>query len=182
LDNNNRKYQKPSERAAKFILSIFRSVKNITGSTSTIIPRGQAVQHHGKELAPGKVLQYPSILLVEDDPNIARDFVEVIRNYYRTGSIIIFVAHAYDAAVTFFENEDVSLVIMDADLDDKDGDGATLTQQFLGQKPNLPILANSSSKISNLKLTGFGAIETLEKNPKKLQSWLLLHDQEGVGY
>lgn len=181
MDNNNRKYQKPSERAAKFILNIFGSVKNITGSTSTIIPRGQAVQHHGKELAPGKVLQYPSILLVEDDPNIARDFVEVIKNYYRTGSIIIFVAHAYDAAVTFFENEDVSLVIMDADLDDKDGDGVTLTQQFLEQRPNLAILANSSSKISNLKLTGFGAIETLGKNPEKLKSWLLLHDKEGAG-
>jgi len=69
---------------------------------------------------------------------------------------------------------------MDADLDDEDGDGAILSKQFLSQKPYLTILANSSSKISNLKLTGFGAIETLEKNPEKLKSWLLLHDPVGA--
>ena len=180
MDNNNRKYQKPSERAARFVLGIFGWIKHLTGSSSTIIPRGHAVQHHGRELPQGKALQYPSILLVEDDPNKARDFIEVIRNYYTYGSIIIFVAHAYDAAVTFFENENVNLVIMDADLDDDEGDGATLIQQFLEKRPDLTILANSSSKISNLKLTGFGAIETLGKNPEKLKSWLFLHDQEGA--
>jgi len=180
LTNSSREYQKPSERAARFILSILGWVKYIFGSTSTVIPRGQAIQHYGRELPPGKALQYPSILLVEDDPNIARDFIEVIKNYYVCGSVIIFVAHAHDAAVTFFENEDVNLVIMDADLDDEAGDGATLTKQFLEQRHNLVILANSSSKISNLKLTGFGAIETLGKNPEKLRNWLLLHDQEGA--
>ena len=180
LESKKRKYQKPSERVARFILGIFGWIKYLTGSSSTVIPRGHAVKHHGRELPQGKALQYPSILLVEDDPNIARDFIEVIRNYYTCGSIIIFVAHAYDAAVTFFENEDVNLVIMDADLDDDEGDGAALIQQFLEQRPNLAILANSSSKISNLKLTGFGAIETLGKNPEKLKSWLLLHDQEGA--
>ena len=71
-------------------------------------------------------------------------------------------------------------MVQEADLDDEDGNGATLTQQFLSQKPYLAILANSSSKISNLKLTGFGAIETLGKNPEKLKSWLLLHDPAGV--
>ena len=181
MNNSKRKYQKPSERAARFILGIFGWIKHIAGSTATVIPRGQAVQHHGKELPPGKALQYPSILLVEDDPNIARDFIQVIKKYYTCGSIMIFVAHAYDAAVTFFENEDVNLVIMDADLDDEDGDGAILTQEFLGQKPYLTILANSSSKISNYKLTGFGAIGTLGKNPEKLKNWLLLHDPAGAG-
>lgn len=180
MNKSNREYQKPSERAAGFILGIFGWLKYIVGSTSNVIPRGRAVQHHGRELPTGKVLQYPSILLVEDDPNMARDFIEVIKKYYTCGSITIFVAHVYDAAVTFFENEDVNLVIMDADLDDLDGDGATLTRQFLSQKPYLEILANSSSKISNLKLTGFGAIETLEKNPEKLKSWLLLHDPPGA--
>jgi len=181
LNNNNQKYKKPSEKTAQFILGIFGWIKHIFGSSSTIIPRGLAVQHHGRELLPGKVLQYPSILLVEDDSNIASDFVAAIKRYYISGSIMIYVAHVYDAAVTFFENEDVDLVIMDADLDDVEGDGAILTQKFLSQKPSLTILANSSSKISNLKLTGFGAIETLGKNPEKLKSWLLLHDPAGAG-
>jgi CheY-like chemotaxis protein len=181
LNKSNRKYQKPSERAAQFILGISGWLKDMIGSTATVIPRGLAVEHHGRELPLGKALQYPSILLVEDDPNIASDFIEVIKKYYTCGSIMIYVAHAYDAAVTFFENEDVNLVIMDADLDDDDGDGADLSKQFLSKKPYLTILANSSSKISNLKLTGFGASETLGKNPEKLKNWFLLHDPAGTG-
>jgi CheY-like chemotaxis protein len=180
LNKPKRKYKKPSERTAGFILSIFGWIKYIVGSTNNVIPRGHAVEHHGRELPPEKALQYPSILLVEDDPNIAGDFVEVIKKYYIYGSIMVFVAHAFDAAVTFFENGDVNLVIMDADLDDEDGDGATLTRQFLRQKPDLTILANSSSRISNLKLTGSGAGDTLWKNPEKLRSWLLLHDPAGA--
>ena len=181
MSGSNRKHQKPSERAAHFILGILGWFKYIFGSTPTIIPRGLAVEHQGRELPPGKVLQYPSILLVEDDPDIARDFVEVIKRYYDCGSIMIYVAHAYSAAVTFFENEDVNLVIMDADLDDMEGDGVMLTQNFLSQKPSMTILANSSSKISSLKLTGFGASEILGKNPEKLKNWFLLHDPAGTG-
>ena len=179
MNNSKRKYQKPSERAALFILSIFGWVKYIIGSRSAVMPRGHAVKHHGRELPPGKSLQFSSILLVEDDPNIAMDFIAVIKQYYVCGSIMIFVAHAYDAAVTFFENEEVKLVIMDADLDDEDGDGVSLTRQFLAQKPYLVILANSSSKISNHKLTGFGAMETLGKNPERLKKWFLQHDPAG---
>jgi CheY-like chemotaxis protein len=181
VSGSNRKHQKPSERAAYFILGILGWFKYIFGSTPTIIPRGLTIEHQGRELPPGKVLQYPSILLVEDDPDIARDFVAVIKKYYTCGSVMIYVAHAYDAAVTFFENEDINLVIMDSDLDDDDGDGADLTQHFLSQKSHLTILANSSSKISNLKLTGFGASETLGKNLEKLKKWLLLHDRAGAG-
>ena len=181
MNNSKRRYQKPSERVALFILGIFGWIKYVVGSRGAVMPRGHAVQHHGRELSPGKSLQFSSILLVEDDPNIAMDFIAVIKKYYVCGSIMIFVAHAYDAAVTFFENEEVKLVIMDADLDDEDGDGASLTRQFLVQKPYLVILANSSSKISNHKLTGFGAMETLGKNPEKLNKWFLLHDPAGSG-
>jgi CheY-like chemotaxis protein len=181
LNSSKQKYQKPSERLARFILGIFGWFKYVAGSPNAAMPRGQAVQHHGRELSPGNAIHFSSILLVEDDPNIARDFIAIIKKYYVCGSIMIFVAHAYDAAVTFFENEDVNLVIMDADLDDEDGDGASLVQQFLGQKPNLVILANSSSKISNHKLTGFGAMEILGKNPERLKKWFLQHDPAGSG-
>jgi hypothetical protein len=81
--------------------------------------------------------------------------------------------------LTFFVNEDVNLVIMDADLDDDDGDGAMLTQNFLKERPDLKILANSSSRISNLKLTGLGALEILGKQPEKLKMWLLTNDPTG---
>jgi len=180
LNKTLRKYQKPSERAAGFILNIFGWIRYIVGSTTTVIPRGHAVQHLGSELVSGKSLRFQKILLVEDDTNAAGDFIEAIKSYYVCGSVIIFVAHTYDAAVIYFENEDINLVIMDADLDDEDGDGATLTRQFLKQKPDLTILANSSSKISNLKLTGSGAKEILGKSPEKLKNWLLLHDPAGA--
>jgi hypothetical protein len=179
LNNGNYKYKKPSERAAGFVLGVFGWIKYIIGSTTTVIPRGYVVQHHGREMVPGKSLQYQSILLVEDDVNVANDFIEVIKDYYAYGSIMILVAHAYDAAQTFFKDEDVNLVVMDADLDDEEGDGATLTREFLSQKPDLAVLANSSSKISNHKLMGYGAIETLGKKPGKLKNWLLLHDPAG---
>ena len=71
-------------------------------------------------------------------------------------------------------------MIMDADLDDEDGDGTILTRKFLGERPDITILANSSSKISNLKLTGLGAIETLGKSTKKLKGWLTRYDPTGT--
>ncbi len=179
MNSINSEYRKPSERAARFVLGIFGWVKYIVGSSRTVIPHGHAVHHHGRELPAGKSLQYPAILVVEDDPNNARDFIEAIKGFYKYGSVMIFVAHAHDAAVTFFENEEVSLVVMDADLDDMDGDGVTLTRLFLSKNPELVILANSSSAISNLKLTGYGAVDTIGKNPEKLKSWLSVHDPVG---
>ena len=179
LNSAGRKYQRPSERTARFILSIFVWIKDIVGSTTTTTPRGQVFQHQGDYLPAGKGIQFPQILLVEDNPNTAQDFVEAIKNYYVFGSVKIFVAYAYDAAVTFFDNEEINLVIMDADLDDEDGDGANLTQKFIGERPEITILANSSSRISNLKLTGFGAIGPLGKSTEKLKKWLLINDPTG---
>src|SRR5210317_1123188 len=179
-NNNSRKYTRPSERTALFILGIVGFIKGIFTSSATVIPRGRVFQHQGNYLSAEQEIRYPRILLVEDNPNNAREFLEVIKNYYVFGSVKILVAYAYDAAVTFFDNEDINLVIMDADLDDEDGDGAILTQKFLGERPGITILANSSSKISNLKLTGLGAIETLEKSTKKLEEWLLRHDPTGT--
>ena len=179
MSNTGFKSQKPSERTARFILGILSWFRDIFKSTTINIPRGQVFQHQGDYLAAGKALRYPRILLVEDNPHTAQEFIKTIQNYYIFGSVKIFVAYAYDAAVTFFHNEDLDLVIMDADLDDEDGDGATLTQKFLGERPEMKILANSSSRISNLKLTGFGAIDTLGKSTEKLKIWLLANDPTG---
>jgi CheY-like chemotaxis protein len=178
--DNSRKYTRPSERTTLFILGIVGFIKGIFASSATVIPRGRVFHHQGNYLSAGKEIRYPRILLVEDNPDIAQDFIEVIKNYYVFGSVKILVAYAYDAAVTFFDNEDINLVIMDADLDDQEGDGASLIRKFLGERPETPILANSSSRISNMKLTGFGAIGSLEKSTEKFKGWLLLNDPAGT--
>jgi len=180
VNNSGRKHQKPSERTARFILGLLGWIRSIFTSTSTIIPRGQMFHHEGDFLSAGQEIRYPHILLIEDNPIMAQNFIKAINDYYVFGSVKILVAYAYDAAVTFFDNEDVNLVIMDADLDDADGDGATLTRKFLRERPEMSILANSSSRISNLKLTGFGAIANLEKSTEKLKDWLLLNDPRGA--
>ena len=179
-NGNRRKYTRPSERTALFILGIVGFIKGIFASSAIVMPRGRVFQHQGNYLSAGKELRYPRILLVEDNPDIAQDFIEVIKNYYVFGSVKILIAYAYDAAVTFFDNEDINLVIMDADLDDQEGDGASLIRKFLGERPETPILANSSSRISNMKLTGFGAIGSLEKSTEKFKGWLLLNDPAGT--
>jgi CheY-like chemotaxis protein len=155
-------------------------IKGIFTSSATVIPRGRVFQHQGNYLSAEQEIRYPRILLVEDNPNNAREFLEVIKNYYVFGSVKILVAYAYDAAVTFFDNEDINLVIMDADLEDQEGDGAALTRKFLDERPETIILANSSSRISNMKLTGFGAIASLEKSTEKFKGWLLLNDPAGT--
>ena len=179
-NNNSRKYTRPSERTALFSLCIVGFMMVIFNYSSTVIHRGRVLQHQGNYLSAGQEIRYPRILLVEDNPNIAREFLEVIKNYYVFGSVKILVAYAYDAAVTFFDNEDINLVIMDADLEDQEGDGAALTRKFLDERPETIILANSSSRISNMKLTGFGAIASLEKSTEKFKGWLLLNDPAGT--
>jgi CheY-like chemotaxis protein len=179
MNKSNSEYQKPSERAARFVLGIFGWIRHITGSSRTVIPHGYAVRHLGRELPIGASLRFPAILIVEDNPDSAQDFISAVKEYYQHGSVTIFIAHAYDAAVTFFQNEEINLVIMDSDLDDIAGDGVTLTRLFLSDNQDLVILANSSSLMSNHKLTGFGAADTLGKNPEKLKSWLLTHDPAG---
>ena len=172
-------YRRPSERAARFVLGVTGWVRDIFTSTTITTPRGQVFQHRGNPLPPGRELRFHNILLVEDNPDVSREFVDTINRYYAFGSVRIFAAYAFDAAVSFFDNEDIDLVIMDLDLDDEDGDGLSLTGRFLSQRPDLTILANSSSMISNRKLTGAGATGVLEKKKEKLAGWLLENDPGG---
>ncbi len=67
-------------------------------------------------------------------------------------------------------------------LEDEEGDGVEFTQRFSEQKQDVAILANSSSALSNMKLTGFGAMEVLGKDPKRLRLWLQTNDPFGAGH
>lgn len=179
LKDQDRQYHSPSERVALVILGITGFFRDMFTAPTRVIPRGRVVQHQGESPAAGIEPRYPNILLVEDDPARAEEFIETIKKYYLFGKVKIFVAHAYDAARTFFANEPINLVIMDADLDDDAGDGAMLTREFLNKAPELTILANSSRKIFNMKLTGLGAKDVLGKKTEKLQNWLKANDPAG---
>jgi len=173
---------RPNERTVRFLVRIIDWIKDIVSSTGAARPRGQVIELRGRKLLPGQEIRFVNILLVEDNPDVAADFIETIRRYYVFGDVMLLVAYGFDAAVSFFSTEDISLVIMDADLDDEEGDGVELTRSFSEQKQDVTILANSSSALSNMKLTGFGAVEVLGKDPKRLRLWLQTNDPFGAGY
>jgi len=179
-DDNRR--VRPNERTVRFLVKIIDWIKDIISSTGATRPQGQVIELRGKKLPPGKAIRFAKILLVEDNPDVAADFIETLRHYYMFGGVMLHVAYGYDAALSFFNTADISLVIMDADLDDEQGDGVGLTQCFTEQKQNVTILANSSSALSNMKLTGSGAMEVLGKDPKRLRLWLQTNDPFGAGH
>jgi len=173
---------RPNERTVRFLVRIVDWIKGIVSSTGNARPRGQVIELRGRKLPPGKEIRFAKILLVEDNPDIGANFIETLRQFYVFGDVALFVAYGFDAAVSFFSTTDVGLVIMDADLDDEEGDGVELTRRFFGQKQDVTILANSSSALSNMKLTGFGAVGVLGKDPKRLRLWLQKNDPFGAGH
>jgi len=181
-EGNTRRRMRPNEITVRFLVRIVDWIKGIVASTGTARPKGQVIELRGRKLPSGREIRFSNILLVEDNPDIAADFIETFRQYYELGDVEIHVAYGFDAAVSFFRTKDMSLVIMDADLDDEDGDGVELTRRFCEQKQDITILANSSSTLSNMKLTGFGAAEVLGKDPKRLRLWLQTNDPFGAGH
>lgn len=181
LADDNRS-MRPNERTVRFLVRIVEWINGIVSSTGTARPRGQVIELRGRKLPPGKGIRFAKILLVEDNPDIAADFIETVRQFYVCGDVVLLVAYGFDAAVSFFSTENVGLVIMDADLDDEEGNGVELTRRFSEQKQDVTILANSSSALSNMKLTGFGAVGVLGKDPKRLRLWLQTNDPYGAGF
>ena len=173
---------RPNERTVRFLVRIVDWIKGIVSSTGTARPRGQVIELCGRKLPPGKGIRFAKILLVEDNPDIAADFIETLRQFYVCGDVEIHVAYGFETAISFFSTKDMGLVIMDADLDDEEGNGVELTRRFSEQKQDVTILANSSSALSNMKLTGFGAVGVLGKDPKRLRLWLQTNDSLGAGF
>jgi hypothetical protein len=172
---------RPNEITVRFLVRIVDWIKSIVSSTGTARPKGQVIELRGRKLPSGREIRFENIMLVEDNPDIAADFIATIRQFYVFGDVEIHVAYGFDTAGSFFMTKDMSLVIIDADLDDEEGDGVELTRRFCEQKQDITILANSSSALSNMKLTGFGAAEVLGKDPKRLRLWLQKNDPFGAG-
>ena len=181
-EGNTGRRMRPNERTVRFLVRIVGWIKHIVFSTGSVRPRGQVIELRGRKLPPGRDIRFAKILLVEDNPDIAADFIETLRQFYVFGDVVIHVAYGFETAGSFFSTEDIRLVIMDADLDDEEGDGVELTRRFCEQKQDVTVLANSSSAISNMKLSGFGAAEVLGKDPKRLRLWLQTNDPFGAGH
>ena len=178
-EGNNGRRMRPNEITVRFLVRIVDWIKDIVLPAGSARPRGRVIELRGRKLPPGRDIRFAKILLVEDNPDIAADFIETLRQFYGFGDVVIHVAYGFETAGSFFSTEDISLVIMDADLDDEEGDGVGLTRRFREQKPDITVLANSSSALSNMKLTGFGAVEVLGKDPKRLRLWLQTNDPFG---
>lgn len=176
-----KRHPTPGERAARALLSSVGWMKDCLSSFRIKRPGGRIIRHRGRALPAGVAIRFARILIVEDDPQTAQTFMDAIRQFYLYGDILIFLAYGFDTAVSFFENEDIKLVIMDSELNDETGDGMLLTRRFFAERPEIVVLANSSSRISNLRMESHGAADSLGKNRAQLQAWLDEHDGAGTG-
>jgi DNA-binding NtrC family response regulator len=124
-------------------------------------------------------LAFTRILVVEDNVQSARSTVDTIKNYYAFGVASVYLATCFRTALSFYSEKDIQLVIMDSDLHDEQGDGIVLTKKFIAQNPRVVILANSSSRMANMKMESRGARESISKNLANLRSWLQANDPAG---
>jgi CheY-like chemotaxis protein len=167
------------ERAAKAVLAAIDSFKALLASFRTARPGAQVMQHHGSPLTSTDRLAFTRILVVEDNVQSARSTVDTIKNYYAFGEVSIYLATCFRTALSFYSEKDIQLVIMDSDLHDEQGDGIVLTKKFIAQNPRVVILANSSSRMANMKMESRGARESISKNLANLRSWLQANDPAG---
>lgn len=167
------------ERAAKAVLAAIGSVRALLASFRIARPGAQVIHHHGLALKSAGQVAFARILVVEDNVRTARSIVDTIKHYYTFGEITIFLATCFQTAQSFFSDEDIQMVIMDSDLHDENGDGIMLTEKFVVAKPGVVILANSSSKMSNMQMKARGSMEITGKNLSKLRDWLLANDPVG---
>ena len=167
------------ERAAKVVMAVIASVKNLLASFRTARPGAQVIHHKGRALLSARNVQFAGILLVEDNVQTAKSIIDTLIHYYAYGDVTIYFATCFQSALAFFGHEDIQMVIMDSDLHDEHGDGFALTARFVAQKPGIVILANSSSRMANMKMVSAGARVGIGKSNEKLRSWLQANDRAG---
>jgi CheY-like chemotaxis protein len=167
------------ERAVHMILAAMTWVKDLLASFKGVRPVAQVIHHQGRALATADNVRFARILVVEDNVQTAKSIADTLGHYYTFGDVTIYIATCFQSALSFFGHEDIQLVIMDSDLHDELGDGFALLEKFVIQKPGVVILANSSSRMANMKMVSGGARAGIGKSYEKLQSWLLANDRAG---
>jgi len=167
------------ERAAKAVMAVIGSVKELLASFRRTRPGAQVIHHKGRALLSAGNVRFARILLVEDNIQTAKSIIDTLIHYYEFGDVTIYIATCFQSAFAFFGHEDIQMVIMDSDLHDEHGDGFVLTERFVAQNPGVIILANSSSRMANMKMVSAGARTGIGKSNEKLRSWLLANDRAG---
>jgi len=117
-------------------------------------------------------MKFKDVLIVDDIETHAEAALRAFKDFYTQGFITVHIAHSPLQAREAFAAHDIKLVILDADLADDSGDGESLLREFLGGKPGLVVLANSSQARYNDRLIAAGAKAALGKDPARLAAWL----------
>lgn len=138
-------------------------------------PASRTVHLQGDSPSPGPPPKFDQILIVDDIPRYAQKSLETIGQFYQNKTITVYITHTFAEALATFQQYDINLVILDLDLNDFQGDGANLLQEFISRKPEITVLANSSEQKYNQILLKGGAKIALAKDSKKLRLWLTTH-------
>lgn len=168
------------ERAAKVVLAVINSVRDLLASFKKARPGAEVIHHKGRTLKSAGNVRFTRIMLVEDNVQTAKAIIDMLKHYYAFGDVTIYFATCFQSALAFFGHEDIQMVIMDSDLHDDHGDGFVLTERFVAEKPGIIILANSSSRMANNRMVSSGARAGIGKSHEKLWAWLLANDRAGT--
>jgi DNA-binding response OmpR family regulator len=138
-------------------------------------PAGRTVRLQGEPSAAGPPPKFDQILIVDDIPRYAQRSLETISQFYENAELTVHITHTFAEAKATFTQHDIDLVILDQDLNDFQGDGAILLQDFQSQKPGITVLANSSEQKYNKILLRGGAKVALAKDARALRRWLAVN-------
>lgn len=162
------------ENKRYFVLNaIYKFLSGLTASLHHTPPKSQIVRIKGTMPPDGShPPKFDQILLVDDIPRNTQASLDTIRKRYEDNELTVHITHTFAEALAAFNLYDIKLVILDLDLNDSQGDGATLQKEFREKKPEIIVLANSSEQKYNDILVKGGANAVLAKDARKLKRWL----------
>ena len=135
-------------------------------------PATEVVTLKGNSSTQRRRPKFNQILVVDDIPRYAQSSLDALRQFYTDFNLTVYLTYTFADALNAFQQYDINLVILDLDLDDFEGDGENLLQEFLSRKPEITVLANSSEQRYNEILLHGGAKAILAKDTDKLSQWL----------
>jgi DNA-binding NarL/FixJ family response regulator len=135
-------------------------------------PAPRIVTMQGTSSPVSRTPKFDQILVVDDIPRYAQSALDALRQFYTDFNLTVYLTYTFADALNAFQQYDINLVILDLDLDDFEGDGENLLQEFLSRKPEITVLANSSEQRYNEILLHGGAKAILAKDTDKLSQWL----------